>query len=128
MPSPLRDMRRVCLTNGSARVTASFVKRARLHPYIAKVFTIEEVHRWKPHADVYRHAAATLGVPVDRLALVAAHAWDCHGAKRVGLTTGWVSRLEGSYPPIFSASDVSGGDLVEVADRLLSLPGAEQGR
>jgi 2-haloacid dehalogenase len=115
-------VRLACLTNGTARVTTAFVQRCGLAPYIEKVITVEEVRRWKPPAVIYHHAATTLDIPLQRLALVAAHAWDCHGAKRAGLTTGWVSRLEGHYPPIFAAPDVSGADLVEVADRLLALP------
>jgi 2-haloacid dehalogenase len=36
--------------------------------------------------------------------------------------TGWASRLEGTFPAVFDPPDVTGGDLVEVADRLLALP------
>jgi 2-haloacid dehalogenase len=53
---------------------------------------------------------------------VAVHAWDCHGAKRAGLTTGWASRLEGGYGGLFAPADVTGADLAEVADGLLALP------
>jgi 2-haloacid dehalogenase len=115
-------VRLVFLTNGSAEVTAAFAERAGLRPYLEKVITVAEVRRWKPPAIVYRYAAEWLGVPPDRLALVAAHAWDCHGAKRAGLVTGWVSRLEGRYPAIFAPPDVTGGTLAEVAGALLSLP------
>src|SRR5438552_11048148 len=34
---------------------------------------------------VYLHAAKECGVEPSRVALVAAHAWDTHGAKRAGL-------------------------------------------
>jgi 2-haloacid dehalogenase len=53
---------------------------------------------------------------------VAVHAWDCHGAKRAGLTTGWASRLEGRYGSLFASADVTGADLTEVAGGLLALP------
>jgi 2-haloacid dehalogenase len=115
-------MRVVCLTNGTAQVTGDFVRRCGLEAYVEKVITVEEVRRWKPPALIYQHAADVLDVPPHRLALVAAHAWDCHGAKRAGLTTGWISRLEGRYPPIFAPPDVRGIDLVQVADRLIALP------
>lgn len=115
-------VRMATLTNGSAQVVESFAERAGLEPYLDKVITTAEVLRWKPPPIVYRYAAESLGVPPGRLALVAAHAWDCHGAKRAGLVTGWVSRLETRYPPVFAAPDVTGRTLVEVADGLLSLP------
>jgi 2-haloacid dehalogenase len=103
-------------------VTAAFAERAGIAPRLERVMTVAEVGRWKPPAIVYRYAAEWLGVPPGRLALVAAHAWDCHGAKRAGLVTGWVSRLEGRYPPVFAPPDVAGATLEEVADGLLGLP------
>ncbi len=113
-----------CLTNGSEQATAAFADRAGLRPYLDRVITVAEVGRWKPAPIVYRYTAESLGVPPGRLALVAAHAWDCHGAKRAGLVTGWVSRLEGRYPPVFTPPDVTGEMLVSVADGLLALPEA----
>lgn len=110
------------LTNGSPEVMASFADRAGLTAYLDKVITVSEVGRWKPPPIVYRYAAESLQVPPDRLALVAAHAWDCHGASRAGLVTGWVSHTEGRYPPVFAPPDVTGQTLVDVADGLLSLP------
>ena len=43
-------------------------------------------------------------------------------AKRAGLITGWVSRLEREYAPILAPADITGGDLTEVARGLLALP------
>jgi 2-haloacid dehalogenase len=71
---------------------------------------------------VYRHAASVLGVEPRRLALIAAHVRDCYGASRAGPVTGWVSRVEREYSPIFARPDVTGADLTEVAQRLLDLP------
>ena len=109
-----------CLTNGSPAVTAAFVERAGLAPYVQRVISVQEAQSWKPPAVVYRHAASVLDVDPADLALVAAHAWDCHGAKRAGLTTGWVSRLEHEYAPIFAPADVTGDDLTQVARGLLA--------
>ncbi len=114
-------LRVACLTNGSASFTSSFVDRAELASLVDRVISVEEVYRWKPAGVVYRYAAEVLNVPSDRLALVAAHDWDCHGAKRAGLTTGWVSRKSGGFGAPFTPPDVVGEDLVEVAAKLLAL-------
>lgn len=111
-----------CLTNGSADTTSAFLARTGLEPYVERVITTSEVESWKPPARVYHHAAKVLGLPPDRVALVAVHAWDCHGAKRAGLTTGWASRLEGRYGSLFAPADVTGADLTDVASGLLALP------
>jgi 2-haloacid dehalogenase len=115
-------VRMCCLTNGSAEATAAFLARTGLERYIERVISAAEVGRWKPPARVYQHAMDVLGLAPGQVALVAAHAWDCHGAKRAGLTTGWVSRLEGRYGSLFAPADVTGAELPEVADGLLALP------
>jgi len=111
-----------CLTNGSADTTEAFLARTRLEPYVERVISVAEAGSWKPPARVYHHAADVLELPPEWVALVAVHAWDCHGAKRAGLTTGWASRLEGRYGSLFAPADVTGADLAEVADGLLALP------
>jgi 2-haloacid dehalogenase len=117
-------VRVACLTNGRADTTAAFAARAGLEPFIERVISAAEVFRWKPSAVVYRYAAEVLGVRPERMALVAAHDWDCHGAKRAGMTTGWVRRpsgLPGGYGACFTPPDVAGADLAEVAAKLLAL-------
>ncbi len=114
-------VRLACLTNGSAPVTASFLERSGLRARVEQVVTAEDVGSWKPPAAVYRRALDALGTSAEVTALVAVHAWDCHGAKRAGLLTGWASRLEGGWGDVFSPPDVRGEDLVEVARGLLEL-------
>jgi 2-haloacid dehalogenase len=112
-------LRVACLTNGSASFTSSFVERAGLR--VDRIISVGEVYRWKPAGVVYLYAAEVLGVSPDRLALIAAHDWDCHGAKRAGLTAGWVSRKAGGFGAPFAPPDVQGEDLTEVAAKLLAL-------
>jgi 2-haloacid dehalogenase len=114
-------VRVACLTNGTSYLTSSFVNRTGLGSLVDRVISVEEVYRWKPAGVVYQYAASVMNVPNDRMALVAAHDWDCHGAKRAGLTTGWVSRKSGGFGAPFAPPDVVGEDLVEVAAKLLAL-------
>lgn len=115
-------MRMITLTNGSAQNTAILLQRAGIDEDIEQVLSVDDVQRWKPAPEIYRHAATSTQVPPDRVALVAAHAWDTHGAHQAGLTTGWVARLEDEFPAIFAAPDVTGRDLVEVISDLIALP------
>jgi 2-haloacid dehalogenase len=114
-------VRVACLTNGSAYLASSFVNRSGLGALVDRVITVGEVFRWKPAGVVYRYAAEVMDVPAERMALVSAHDWDCHGAKRAGLTTGWVSRKSGGFGAPFAPPDVAGDDLTEVASKLLAL-------
>jgi 2-haloacid dehalogenase len=111
-------VRAVTLTNGSAANTEALLQRG-LEAYVERAVSVDEVRVWKPAPQPYLHAAAGCGVQPAQMALVAAHSWDIHGARRAGLTTGWVSRLEGQPPAVFDPADVSGPDLVTVVSALL---------
>jgi 2-haloacid dehalogenase len=110
-----------CLTVGDPDNTRAFLAGAGLDSYVDKVVTTDVVGTWKPAPAVYHHTADALGVELDRMALVAVHAWDCHGAKRAGALAGWCSRLEGRPGDVFLPADVQGDDLVEVVNGLLAL-------
>lgn len=112
----------VCLTNGPAESTQNFLKRTTLDRYVDDVISVEDVRMWKPAGNVYAYALRRLGRPAEEVAMVAVHAWDCHGAQRAGFTTGWAGRLESHFPEIFERPDVMGDDLIEVARGLLALP------
>lgn len=115
-------IRLITLTNGSASTTSGLLERAGLRADVEHVISVDSVQRWKPAPEPYRHAAASCGVEPGRMALVAAHNWDIHGARSAGLSTGWVSRLEGRWNDTFAPPDITGPDLVAVVQRLLELP------
>lgn len=115
-------VRMITLTNGSSANTQKLLERAGFADDIEQTLSVDDIGRWKPAPDIYRHAAASTGVPAQEVALVAAHAWDTHGAHEAGLTTGWVARLERVFPSdVFAPPDVTGDNLVDVVDRLLAL-------
>ena len=116
-------IRMACLTNGTVETTGRFLERSGLTGYVDEVLSVSAVRSWKPPIAVYEHALRQLGGTPERTALVAVHAFDCHGAKRAGLTTGWAARMEGHYAEVFAPADVVGADLVEVARGLAALPG-----
>jgi 2-haloacid dehalogenase len=53
---------------------------------------VAEAGAFKPHADTYRTACTLLGVPAEQVLFVANHAFDCVGAKAVGMRTAFVDR------------------------------------
>lgn len=116
-------VRVAALTNGSSEVTRQVLERGGVLGLVEAVLSIDAVQAWKPAPAVYALALRELGVPAERAALVAVHAWDLHGGAAAGLTTGWCSRLEQRPSAALAEPHVSGADLVAVADALLSLPG-----
>lgn len=122
----LRDakVRAVALTNGNAQLTGQLLKRSGLEQLLERVISIDEIRRWKPNREVYLHAAKTVDVAPDQLAMVAVHAWDVHGAARAGLTTAWVSRREKHFQKLMGPCAVRAATLDEACRLLLELPSA----
>lgn len=112
-------LRLACLTTGSAATIQGFLQHNNLSGHIERVISCEEIGVWEPAKAVYQDAADQLRLPREQVVLVAAHAWDCHGAARAGLATGWISRLEGHYNRTFDPPDVTGRDLEELTQQLL---------
>lgn len=116
------DVRVALLSNGSPKALATFASRSGIEEYVDRMISVGEVRRWKPSPIVYRYAAELLDVPPGGLALVAAHPWDIHGAKRAGLMAAYVGRDGRGFPPIFASPDVTAPDLVSAVEALLTGP------
>jgi len=114
-----RKIRTVTLGNGSASTVRILLEREGLAPLVEAVLSIEEAKHWKPHAAAYKYAEGKLGLEPDRIALVAAHAWDVQGAKRAGWRAAWVSRLEKQYHPAMHPADANGSTVEEAVRALI---------
>jgi 2-haloacid dehalogenase len=78
------------LSNGNMSLLTNMAKRAGL-PWDC-VISAELFHHYKPDPQAYLGCADLLGVPPDRLMLVAAHPSDLRSARDAGLMTAYVDR------------------------------------
>lgn len=85
-----------------------------------QALSAEDAGTYKPEPAVYRLAVTVSGSPPERLLMVAAHAWDLRGAKRLGLSTAYVARPVGDPPTPTDRFDFYATDLTDLADQLLS--------
>ncbi len=109
-------------THGSAAVTCAALDRAGLRTFLRDVLSAEAIGSFKPPPAVYRWGCQRVDQPPDRVALVAAHSWDTHGAVRAGLVAGLATRLEGAVPDTVEPPHVAARRLDQVMDELLALP------
>jgi 2-haloacid dehalogenase len=84
------------------------------------VLSADTVRRLKPAPEPYQMAAERLGVAVDQVRLIAAHAWDVAGAARAGCATAFVARPGKVLDPLADRPRLVVADLDELADRLLA--------
>jgi 2-haloacid dehalogenase len=109
-------------TNGSIDVASDSLDAAGLRTYMRGLLSTEQIHAFKPPGRVYHWACQQVDVPADRVALIAAHWWDVHGAVRAGLVGALATRLEGRAPDISARPHVVAERLDEVVKHLLDLP------
>jgi 2-haloacid dehalogenase len=118
-------VRVVTLSHGSPGVAEAGLSRGGIAPLVERSLTSESIRAWKPNREAYLWAAGTCDVAPDRMALVAAHSWDCAGARHAGLTAGFCSgRAEQVYAEVLDPPHVQGRSLVDVVEALLALPAA----
>jgi 2-haloacid dehalogenase len=109
-------------TQGAAAVACDALDRAGLRTYLRDVLSSETIRAFKPPARVYHWACLQVEATPDRVALVAAHSWDVHGAVRAGLIGGLATRLEGAVPDVVERPHVAADRLDTVVDQLIALP------
>lgn len=114
-------VRVVTLTHGSPGVAEAGLGRAGIAPLIERSLSSEAIRAWKPAREVYLWAAGVCDVEPARMALVAAHGWDVHGAVRAGLTGVWFRREERAYPAVYDPAALVAPDLGGAVDALLAL-------
>jgi 2-haloacid dehalogenase len=120
--SMLRDagFRLATLTNSRDEIVRSQLANAALDPYFDEVLSVETVRRFKPHPDTYGYAAQVLGVPLDRLTLVAAHDWDVNGAILAGARAAFIERSGAGRARHDRIPDLVASDIITLAQHLIS--------
>lgn len=113
-------VRVIALSNGSTEASTRLLQRAELKGYVEQVLSVEDVKLSKPRPEAYLYAAQAAGVAPAEMMLVAAHAWDVHGAKVADLMAGYVTRGR-PFPLQMKTPDVSARELLDVARAIVSL-------
>lgn len=111
------------LTNSTKAVAEAQMRNGGLTDLFEQILSADEVRRLKPAPEPYRMAAERFGVPVARVRLVAAHAWDVAGALHAGCRAAFVARPGMVLDPAQEAPDVVGRDLAEVAEQIIAVDG-----
>ena len=109
------------LSNGSPSMLDHLVEAAELGDLLAGTISADEVATYKPNAELYRHAAARTGTPIDEILHVSGGSMrDVWGAKHAGMQTAWLARPEKRLPreSLGPEPDAVVERLDEVADRL----------
>lgn len=107
----IADIPMVALTNGGADAATEQLEQAGLTPFFKRIFSVDEVGKFKPHPATYLHVTTAMGVYPSEAMMVAAHDWDILGAQRAGLRGCYIDRagvgwLPAQHPPDHSCADL----------------------
>jgi 2-haloacid dehalogenase len=124
----LRDagLRLAVLTNSTVTTAETQLTNAGLREHFEQVISADEIHCFKPSAEVYHLAAKRLNVELGQIWLVSAHDWDVTGALRAGCAAAFIARPGQVMNPFGPQPDVKGANLSDVAEKILEVE-LEQG-
>lgn len=108
------------LTNSSPEMARAKLEHAGILDRFDRVFSVQEVRRYKPAPEPYLMAAERLGVDPSEMRMVAAHDWDVLGAMRAGCAAAYVARADVPFV-LGSPPDLVCPDLSAVADAILQV-------
>jgi 2-haloacid dehalogenase len=102
----------VILSNGDRDMLEAGVANSGTLALWHRVISVAEAGYFKPHHATYESACRLIDKPVDEVLFVANHAFDCVGAKAVGLRTAFVDRRgrpfgNDQYPPDLIVEDMT---------------------
>ena len=112
--------RMVTLTNSAPASVAQQLKNAGLTEFFERSFSVDTVKKYKPAAEVYQYVARELGVTPADVRMIAAHAWDVHGAMRAGCAAAFIARPGHALFPLGPRPDISAPDLRAAADQIIA--------
>jgi len=107
------------VSNGNPEMLDSMVSTAGIGGLIAGTVSADEVETFKPEPEIYRHAAARAGTPIDRLCHVSALWFDVQGGKHAGMQGAWVARRGGPPEPFGADPELLVEDFHGVVDALV---------
>lgn len=99
-------IRLVTLSNGSTAVAEALFERNGLSANFERLLSVQDAPAWKPARAAYEYALDVCEVAPGEAMLVAAHPWDIHGARQVGMATAFINRAGATYPNYFDGPDV----------------------
>ncbi|UIP00952.1 haloacid dehalogenase type II [Halobaculum sp. CBA1158] len=106
------------VSNGNPEMLDSMVEHADIGDILTDTISADEVETFKPDAEIYRHAAARTGTPIDEIVHVTAGWFDVMGAQHAGMQAAWVDRKASPWEPFGPEPDVTIETFYELAEAL----------
>lgn len=111
----------VALTNGGKETLEKQMNSSGLNIYFDAAYSVESVKKFKPHPETYQHVLREENCLPKNAMLIAAHAWDIMGAKKIGMQTAFIKRLGKVWYPNKIEPSLTCSDFEELSKALVKL-------
>ena len=106
----------IAFSNGKPDVLKAQLEFAEIDSYFDGIHSVEEIKKYKPHPESYKHILKKYQVTPKKALMVAAHAWDIMGAKRARLQTCFIERPEKELYQLAEKPDFSVSGINEIIE------------
>jgi len=106
------------LSNGNPEMLESMIEHAGIRDLVEDAISADEIQTFKPAAELYRHAAARTGTPIEGIAHLTAAWFDVQGAIHAGMQGVWVDRKGDPWEPFGDGPDRTVATIHEFAEAL----------
>jgi 2-haloacid dehalogenase len=106
------------VSNGNPEMLDSMVDHADIGGLLEDTISADEVETFKPDAEIYRHAAARTGTPIEEMAHAAALWFDVQGAQHAGMQGIWMNRKDTPWEPFHGEPSLTVETIHDIADEL----------
>ncbi len=113
--------RLVALTNSSNAALKKQFTNAGLLDLFERRLSVEDLGKFKPHADTYNWASRIMDIKPEEAMLIAAHGWDVAGALWAGWRAAFVSRKGQNKYLLAPETEITAPDLKIIAEKLIAL-------
>ncbi|MFD1514969.1 haloacid dehalogenase type II [Halomarina rubra] len=107
------------VSNGNPEMLDSMVEHAGIDDLLDGTVSADEVGRFKPDDELYRHAAERVDEPLEELVHVTALWLDVQGARHAGMQGVWLNRDDDPWEPFGPEPSLEVDSLTAFADELL---------
>lgn len=116
----LRDAGYDCyvISNGSEEMLESLLEKNDFGKFLTDTISADEISRFKPEPEIYRHAADRIGTEIGTIAFVAGGWWDVPGAINAGMQGVWINRQNTLWGPYEMDPDLTIESFHDLADEL----------
>ncbi len=111
----------VSFTNSSNKGVETQFNNAGLIDFFDERLSVEDIGKFKPHADAYAWASNKMGIQPNESMLIAAHGWDIAGALWANWRAAFVSRPGAQLFPLAPTPEINESNLKLIAQKLVAL-------